>query len=159
MTDRRSASSPKSSGTADDVEALLNNSSLGSVGARRLRARIPLTTHSSILDQVADRRHRQTPPMPSPSADLTPPHGSVREHAAISNDRHVVPNSDGGWDVRKGDSQRISSHHATQAEAQARAREIVHNAGGGEVIVHGRDGAIRAKKAIATGKDPFPPRG
>jgi hypothetical protein len=75
-----------------------------------------------------------------------------------SNNRHVVPNPDGGWDVKKPDAQRSSSHQDTQAEAIARAREIVHNAGGGEVITHGRGGQIRDSDTIAPGNDPFPPR-
>lgn len=74
------------------------------------------------------------------------------------NDRHVVPNPDGGWDVRKEDAQRTSAHADTQADAIARARDIVHNAGGGEVVIHGRDGAIRDKDTIPPGNDPNPPK-
>jgi hypothetical protein len=71
-----------------------------------------------------------------------------------SNDRHVVPSKDGGWDVKAGGAQRASAHTDTQAQAQARAREIIHNAGGGEMLTHGRDGAIRAKDTIKPGNDP-----
>ncbi|PPF20856.1 DUF2188 domain-containing protein [Rathayibacter sp. AY1A7] len=74
------------------------------------------------------------------------------------NNRHVVPNPDGGWDVRASDAQRASAHLATQAEAIDRAREIVHNAGGGEVVTHGRDNRIRNSDTVAPGNDPFPPR-
>jgi hypothetical protein len=75
------------------------------------------------------------------------------------NDRHVVPNPDGGWDVRKPDATRSSAHTDTQAEAISRGEEIVHNAGGGELNIHGRDGRIRDKRTVAPGNDPFPPRG
>ena len=76
-----------------------------------------------------------------------------------SNDsRHVVPNLEGGWDVKAPGAQRSSSHHDTQADAVSRAREIVHNAGGGEVVTHGRDGQIRDSDTVAPGNDPFPPR-
>jgi hypothetical protein len=75
-----------------------------------------------------------------------------------SNDRHVVQNTSGGWDVVKPDAQRASSHHDTQAEAVARGREIVQNAGGGELRIHGRDGRIRDSDTIAPGNDPNPPR-
>jgi hypothetical protein len=75
-----------------------------------------------------------------------------------STNRHVVPNPDGGWDVKKPDAQRSSSHQPTQAEAINRAREIVQNAGGGEVVTHGRDGRIRDSDTIAPGNDPNPPR-
>jgi hypothetical protein len=47
-------------------------------------------------------------------------------------DRHVVPNDAGGWDVVKPDGKRASAHTPTQKEAIDRARDIVHNAGGGE---------------------------
>ena len=72
--------------------------------------------------------------------------------------RHVVPNPDGGWDVRAPGAARASSHHDTQADAIDRGREIVHNAGGGELIIHGRDGKIRDSDTIAPGNDPYPPR-
>lgn len=75
-----------------------------------------------------------------------------------SNNRHVVPNPDGGWDVRAPGAQRSSGHLDTQADAISRAREIVHNAGGGEVVIHRRDGQIRDSDTIAPGNDPNPPR-
>lgn len=75
-----------------------------------------------------------------------------------SNNRHVVPNPDGGWDVRAPDAQRSSGHRDTQADAISRAREIVHNVGGGEVVIHGRDGRIRDSDTVAPGNDPHPPR-
>jgi uncharacterized protein DUF2188 len=74
------------------------------------------------------------------------------------NDRDVVPNPDGGWDVEKPGASRVSAHTATQAEAIARGREIVHNAGGGELRIHGQDGVIRRSDTIAPGNDPYPPR-
>lgn len=77
---------------------------------------------------------------------------------ANPNDRHVVPNPRGGWDVRAGKAERASAHLPTQAEAINRAREIVQNAGGGEVVTHGRDNKIRNSDTIAPGNDPFPPR-
>ena len=74
-----------------------------------------------------------------------------------SNNRHVVPNPDGGWDVKAPGSKRSSSHSTTQAEAERRAKEIVRNLGGGEVRVHGRDGRIRDSDTVAPGNDPTPP--
>lgn len=75
-----------------------------------------------------------------------------------ANNRHVVPSRDGGWDVRAPHARRASAHADTQAEAARRAREIVGNLGGGEVIIHGRDGRIRDSDTVAPGNDPFPPR-
>lgn len=72
--------------------------------------------------------------------------------------RHVVPGSDGGWDVTKPAASRRSAHADTQAGAIDRAREIVTNAGGGEVVIHGRDGRIRDSDTVGGGNDPLPPR-
>lgn len=74
------------------------------------------------------------------------------------NRRHVVPSEGGGWDVTKPDAKRASAHADTQAEAVSRAKDIVRNAGGGEVRTHGRDGKIRNSDTVAPGNDPFPPR-
>ena len=70
------------------------------------------------------------------------------------NERHVVPNSDGGWDVKAPHGQRSSAHTDTQAEAIDRARAIVGNTGGGEIVIHGRDGQIRDSDTVAPGNDP-----
>ena len=70
------------------------------------------------------------------------------------NSRHVVPNPKGGWDVKAPGSNRASAHTDTQADAINRGREIINNAGGGELNIHGRDGAIRAKDTIPKGNDP-----
>lgn len=72
--------------------------------------------------------------------------------------RHVVPGATGGWDVTKPGASRASAHTDTQAEAIGRARDIVTNAGGGEVVIHGRDGQIRDSDTVGGGNDPFPPR-
>ena len=77
---------------------------------------------------------------------------------ASDNRRHVVPNDDGGWDVRAPGAARSSAHTNTQADAIRRAREIVGNAGGGEVVIHDRHGRIRDSDTIAPGNDPCPPR-
>ncbi len=37
---------------------------------------------------------------------------------------HVVPNAEGGWDVRRGGASRSSGHFDTKQEAVQRAREI-----------------------------------
>nr|WP_314843361.1 DUF2188 domain-containing protein [uncultured Microbacterium sp.] len=60
-------------------------------------------------------------------------------------DRYVVPNKAGGWDVVKEDHERASAHFDTQKEAIVRAKEIVENSGRGlgDVRVQGRDGRFR----------------
>jgi hypothetical protein len=74
------------------------------------------------------------------------------------NERHVVPNSSGGWDVKAPGADRASSHHENQNDAIGRAREIVHNTGDGEVVIHGENGQIRDSDTVAPGNDPLPPR-
>lgn len=81
-----------------------------------------------------------------------------RSTLANKNQRHVVRNPDGGWDVKKPGSQRVSSHQDTQAEAEAKAKQIVANTGGGEVIIHRPDGQIRDSDTVPPGKDPNPPK-
>lgn len=76
----------------------------------------------------------------------------------MSNNRHVVPNPDGGWDIKKPGASRSSGHTNTQRDAINRAKDIVRNQGGGEVRTHGRDGKIRNSDTVAPGNDPFPPR-
>jgi len=77
---------------------------------------------------------------------------------ASEKNRHVVPNPDGGWDVKAPGAKHSSSHHDTQRDAEKRAKEIVRNAGGGEVRIHNRQGLIRDSDTVAPGNDPNPPR-
>jgi hypothetical protein len=74
------------------------------------------------------------------------------------NERHVVPNARGGWDVKAPGAQRSSAHAETQDKAIDRAREIVHNTGGGEVVIHRPTGEIRDSDTVPPGHDPDPPR-
>lgn len=76
----------------------------------------------------------------------------------MSTNRHVVPNPDGGWDIKKPGASRSSGHADTQSAATRRAKEIVRNRGGGDVRVHGRDGKIRDSDTVPPANDPFPPR-
>jgi hypothetical protein len=77
---------------------------------------------------------------------------------ANDNDRHVVKHDD-GWAVVKEDHQRASAVKPTQREARQRAREIVGNLGGGEMVTHGENGKIREKDTIAPGNDPRSSKG
>jgi hypothetical protein len=82
----------------------------------------------------------------------------TKEVTMARNERHVVPNSDGGWDVKAPGAGRSSAHTERQDQAIDRAREIIGNTGGGEVVIHGRDGQIRDSDTVPPGHDPFPPR-
>lgn len=69
--------------------------------------------------------------------------------------QHVVrrPN---GWAVKPEGGQRASSVHRTQQEAIEAGRELARNQKS-ELLVHGRNGRIRARDSY--GNDPFPPKG
>jgi hypothetical protein len=69
---------------------------------------------------------------------------------------HVVPNPDGGWDVKKSGAQRASGHYETKADAVRAGREISNNQGT-ELYIHRQDGVFRQKDSH--GRDKFPPRG
>ena len=73
-------------------------------------------------------------------------------------DRTVSKRADGQWANKRNDASRASSLHPTQAAANAAARGMLTNQGGGELTTMGRTGRIRSKDTIAPGNDPFPPR-
>lgn len=68
---------------------------------------------------------------------------------------HVVPNPNGGWDVKRGGGQRVSAHTDTKADAVDAARVISRNQGT-ELVIHGRDGRII--KSDSHRNDPCPPK-
>ena len=71
-------------------------------------------------------------------------------------DRHVVPNPEGGWDVRAPKAERASDHTDTQADAISRAREITRNTGG-QTVTHKTDGTIRDHDSTSA-RNPVPPK-
>lgn len=76
-----------------------------------------------------------------------------------ANSRDVVQRDDGTWAVTKPEGKRASAVTPTQGEAVRRGSTILHNDGGGELRIHGRDGKIRDQRTIAPGNDPYPPKG
>lgn len=75
---------------------------------------------------------------------------------AKGNSHHVVPDPDGGWNIKKGGAERSSGHFGTKAEAVDRARQISQNQGT-ELVIHNKDGQIAQKDSH--GNDPYPPQG
>ena len=69
---------------------------------------------------------------------------------------HVVPNPNGGWDVKKGGSDRSSGHYDTKKQAVDKAREISRNQKT-ELKIHNKDGKI--SQSDSHGNDPYPPKG
>ncbi len=47
---------------------------------------------------------------------------------------------------------------STQGGAEKIAKQLASRSGGGEVVIHGRDGRIRDKDTVPPAHDPFPPR-
>lgn len=72
--------------------------------------------------------------------------------------RMVFKAPDGEWKNKRNDSDRASSSHPTQREAEDAARSMLKNQGGGELTTKGLDGKIRSKDTISPGNDPCPPR-
>ena len=68
----------------------------------------------------------------------------------------VVPNSNGGWDVKAANAQQASAHAETKAEAISIARTISQNQSS-ELFIHNMNGQISSRDSH--GKDTFPPRG
>ena len=57
---------------------------------------------------------------------------------------HVVPNHDGGWDVKHSNALRSSGHFDTKNEAIERARVLCRNQGN-ELVIHRKNGTIQNK--------------
>lgn len=77
----------------------------------------------------------------------------------MSDNDRIVYRRDGEWINKRLGADRAGSVHSTQGEANAAAREMIHKAGGGELITKGLNGQIRSKDTIAPGNDPYPPKG
>lgn len=68
---------------------------------------------------------------------------------------HVVPDPNGGWNVKKGGADRASIHTNTKQQAIDAGRQISQNQRT-EFVIHGRDGRIQ--RSDSHGNDPFPPK-
>ncbi len=68
---------------------------------------------------------------------------------------HVVPNPDGGWDVKRGGADRSSGHFDRKDEAVDYGRQVSQNQRT-EFRIHNKDGRIA--QSDSHGNDPNPPR-
>ncbi|MBF5057427.1 hypothetical protein Y5W_02721 [Alcanivorax sp. 521-1] len=73
-----------------------------------------------------------------------------------SNSHHVVPNPNGGWDIKRDGAQRASRHHDTKKAAIDSARKTSKSQGT-ELKIHNKDGSI--SQSDSHGSDPYPPKG
>jgi len=69
---------------------------------------------------------------------------------------HVVPNPEGGGDVRRDGASRSGGHFDTKQGAVDAGRKISRNQGT-EFVIHNRDGRIADRDSH--GNDPYPPKG
>jgi len=96
----------------------------------------------------------------APASTLEQTFEKGKEVRQMTEQRHVTFDSDSGkWRVVAPGAERASAVEGTQAAAIDRAREILTNQGGGELVIHRPSGQIRGKDTVPPGHDPFPPRG
>ncbi len=81
-----------------------------------------------------------------------------KQEGNMKEDRIVYRREDGQWVNKKTDSDRASSVHPKQSEAEQSARDMLRASGGGELITKGLDGKIRSKDTIPPARDPYPPK-
>lgn len=68
---------------------------------------------------------------------------------------HVVPDPEGGWDVKKGGATKSSKHFDNKQNAVDWGRQVSRNQKS-EFLIHGRDGKIQ--QSDSHGGDPNPPK-
>ena len=69
---------------------------------------------------------------------------------------HVIAKSDGQWSVKRTGAERASGNFPTKKAAVSTARKLVTKDGGGELIVHGKDGTVSRRDSY--GNAPKSPR-
>lgn len=70
-------------------------------------------------------------------------------------EHHIVPNSDGGWSIKKGGGERSIKDFDRKSDAESVGRVISQNQGS-ELVIHGKDGKIQ--RSDSHGHDPNPPK-
>lgn len=70
---------------------------------------------------------------------------------------HVVPNPDGGWDVKKEGAKRASAHRDRKTDAVDRGKELAKSGGHGQIKIHKQDGEFQTEHTY--GSDSYPPKG
>ena len=69
---------------------------------------------------------------------------------------HLVPNPDGGWDIKRGGGKKSIRHFPKKNEAEKFGRKVSRNQNT-EFVIHGKDGKIQ--RSDSHGNDPHPPKG
>ncbi|QRN03028.1 DUF2188 domain-containing protein [Legionella sp. MW5194] len=74
----------------------------------------------------------------------------------MRNEHHVVPNTKGGWDIKKTNVQASLGHYSTKKEAVNQAR-IMSRSAQSELVIHNKNGQIAVKDSH--GHDPRSSKG
>ncbi len=69
---------------------------------------------------------------------------------------HIVPDSKGGWNVKRGGAERASKHFDTKSDAVDWGRDVSRNQNT-ELRIHNKNGQI--SQSDSHGNDPSPPKG
>ena len=69
---------------------------------------------------------------------------------------HVIPNPDGGWDVKRSGAERASKHFDKKDDAVDYGRKLSETQNT-ELFIHRKDGTIQNRDSH--GNDPCPPKG
>jgi hypothetical protein len=70
------------------------------------------------------------------------------------NSYHIIAKSNGAWSVKRTGAERASGNYPTKAAAVTNAKRLVTKDGGGELIIHGKDGRVSSRSSF--GNDPKP---
>lgn len=65
---------------------------------------------------------------------------------------HVIAKSDGRWSVKRAGAERVSGNYSSKRTAVVTAKKMV--SGGGELIIHEKDGRVSRRDSYVN--DPFP---
>jgi hypothetical protein len=71
------------------------------------------------------------------------------------NSYHVIAKSNGEWSVKRTGAERALRNFPTKKGAVTTARELVTKSGGGEIIIHEKDGRVSKRDSFSN--DPNPP--
>lgn len=70
-------------------------------------------------------------------------------------EHNIVPNKNGGWDIKRNNAKRASVHTDTKQEAVDKGR-VISKKQKTEMIIHNKDGKI--SNSDSHGNDPCPPK-
>lgn len=68
----------------------------------------------------------------------------------MAREAHVIPGKAGDWEVVVPGSREPSSRHRTQKEARDSAKRLLEDRGGGEAVIHGREGGIKESDRVTS---------